>query len=638
MITMHCGTMIRAGTAAIVLATFVGHAAAQSPTVNRAVVEGTITDLQQAMSSGRLTSVDLVRAHRARIAAYDQQGPTLNAMIRLNPNAERDAAAFDRERRAGRVRGPLHGIPVVIKDNYDTFDMPTSGSSLALASLHPADDAFIVRKLREAGAVILGKTNMHELAAGITSISSLGGQTRNPYDPRRCPGGSSGGTGAAVAASFAVVGWGSDTCGSIRIPSAYGSLFGLRPTSGLVSRDGVIPLSHTQDVIGPLARTVTDLAIALDITVGRDSADSVTKALDGRAAPRFVESLDRNALRGARLGILRNYFTNIDGDIADTVRAAARAMGGLGAEIIDVTIADFDSLLAASSVIGYEFKWDLIDYLARVPNAPVTSLRQILDEGMHHDALDATFRARDTVQARDSDGYRRALVKQQTLRTRLVALLDSLRLDALVYPTMQRRPAMVGDAQQGGTCQLSSHSGLPALSLPAGFTNDGLPVALELLGRPFTDTRLVAMAFAFEQAPGGARRRPPPTTPSLVDGRAPAIAAYTARVGSVSARLTYDAARSELQYDVRVAPEAVARSQAIVLRRTDVRAPVATARPMRRVTYRLAGPGVGAARGLVPLAEADRLALLDGRLSIVHVTVDAPLGVEAFFKPAGAGP
>ena len=638
MITMHCGTMIRAGTAAIVLATFVGHAAAQSPTVNRAVVEGTITDLQQAMTSGHLTSVDLVRAHRARIAAYDQQGPTLNAMIRLNPNAERDAAAFDRERRAGRVRGPLHGIPVVIKDNYDTFDMPTSGSSLVLASLHPADDAFIVRRLREAGAVILGKTNMHELAAGITSISSLGGQTRNPYDPRRCPGGSSGGTGAAVAASFAVVGWGSDTCGSIRIPSAYGSLFGLRPTSGLVSRDGVIPLSHTQDVIGPLARTVTDLAIALDITVGRDSADSVTKALDGRAAPRFVESLDRNALRGARLGILRNYFTNIDGDIADTVRAAARAMGGLGAEIIDVTIADFDSLLAASSAIGYEFKWDLIDYLARVPNAPVTSLRQILDEGMHHDALDATFRARDTVQARDSDGYRRALAKQQTLRTRLVALLDSLRLDALVYPTMQRRPAMVGDAQQGGTCQLSSHSGLPALSVPAGFTNDGLPVALELLGRPFTDTRLVAMAFAFEQAPGGARRHPPPTTPPLVDGRAPAIAAYTARVGSVSARLTYDAARSELQYDVRVAPGAVARSQAIVLRRTDARAPVATARPMRRVTYRLAGPGVGAARGLVPLAGADRLALLDGRLSIVHVTVDAPLGVEAFFKPAGARP
>jgi len=638
MVSMHWRTMIRAGTAMIVLATVVGHAAAQSPIVDRVVVEGTITDLQQAMASGRLTSVDLVRAHRARIAAYDQQGPTLNAMIRLNPNAERDAAAFDRERRAGRVRGPLHGIPVVIKDNYDTFDMPTSGSSLALAALRPTDDAFIVRRLREAGAVILGKTNMHELAAGITSVSSLGGQTHNPYDPRRCPGGSSGGTGAAVAASFAVVGWGSDTCGSIRIPSAYGSLFGLRPTSGLVSRDGVIPLSHTQDVIGPLARTVTDLAIALDITVGRDSADSITKALDGRATPRFVESLDRNALRGARLGILRNLFTNIDGDIADTVRAAARAMGGQGAEVIDVSIADFDSLLAASSVIGYEFKWDLIDYLAKVPNAPVKSLREIIDHGMHHEALDGTFRARDTVQTRDSEGYRKAMAKQDLIRHRLIALFDSLRLDALVYPTMQRRPAIVGEPQVGGTCQLSSHSGFPALSLPAGFTSDGLPVGLELLGRPFSDTRLVALAYAFEQAPGGVRRRPPATTPVLNDARSPMTVTYTARAGSARARLTYDVGRSELRYDVNVAAASVGRSQGVVLRRTDAVAVPAEAVMRRRVVHRLAGPGMAAVNGVFHLGDADRRALSEGRLWMVQVTRDTPLGLEAPLQRSTAKP
>ena len=630
-------TMTRGAVAVTVaLGAVAGHVSAQtSRTVDHAVLDGSITDLQQAMSSGRFTAVQLVRAFRARIAAYDQHGPALNAMIRLNPNAERDAAALDRERRAGKVRGPLHGIPIVLKDNYDTYDMPTSASSLALASLQPVDDAFIVRRLREAGAVILGKTNMHELAAGITSVSSLGGQTRNPYDPRRCPGGSSGGTGAAIAASFAVVGWGSDTCGSIRIPAAYGSLYGLRPSSGLVSRDGVIPLSHTQDVTGPLARTVSDLAIALDVTTGRDSADTVTRALDGRAPLRFVESLDRNALRGARLGILRNLFTNIDADIADTVRAAARAMGGLGAEIVDVTIPDFDSLLAASSVINYEFKWDLIDYLARVPNAPVKSLREIIDHGMHHDALDGTFRLRDTVQARDSEAYRKAAAKQELLRRRLIALLDSLRLDALVYPTMQRRPTMIGEPQVGGTCQLSSHSGFPALSLPAGFTNDGLPVGLELLGRPFSDTRLVALAYAFEQAPGGARRRPPPTTPALNDAMA---VTYTARAGSARVRLTYDVGRSELRYDVNLATPGVARSQGVVLRRTDAVAAAAESRTRRRVVHRLAGPGMAVSSGVFQLGDADRRALIEGRLWMVYVTSDAPLGMEGPVLPSNTRP
>ncbi len=628
--------ILRAVTSGVVavtpaLAVVAGSGSAQaSRTVDHAVVEGSISDLQQAMSSGRHTAVQLVRAFRARIAAYDQKGPTLNAMIRLNPSAKRDAAALDRERQAGKVRGPLHGIPIVLKDNYDTYDMPTSASSLALAVLQSVDDAFVVRRLREAGAVILGKTNMHELAAGITSVSSLGGQTRNPYDPRRCPGGSSGGTGAAIAASFAVVGWGSDTCGSIRIPAAYGSLFGLRPTSGLVSRDGVIPLSHTQDVTGPLARTVSDLAIALDVTVGRDSADAVTRALDGRALPRFVEALDRNALKGARLGILRNLFSNSDADIADTVRAAARAMGALGAEIVDVTIPDFDSLLAASSVIAYEFKWDLIDYLARVPRAPVTSLREIIDRGMHHDALDGTFRARDTVQARDSDAYRKALAKRDSIGRRLVALFDSLRLDALVYPTMQRRPTIIGEPQAGGTCQLASHSGFPALSLPAGFTSDGLPVGLELLGRPFSDTRLVAMAYAFEQAPppGGVRRRPPSTTPVLNDARAPMAVTYTARAGSARARLTYDVARSELRYDVNVVAAAAARSQGVVLRRTDAAQVAAETRARRRVIHQLAGPGMAVASGVLHLGDADRRALSEGRLWMVHVTSDAPLGVQ----------
>ena len=638
-----CCTRTRAAinAASVLLVVLVSTAGAQgtrpraiAPALDTTVVEATITDLQRGMSEGRFTSLDLTRAYLARIAAYDQKGPALNAMIRLNPAAERRATAMDAERRAGKVRGPLHGIPVVVKDNYNTADMPTTGSTLALASFVPREDAFLVRRLREAGAVIVGKTNLHELAAGITSVSSLGGQTRNPYDPRRCPGGSSGGTGAAIAASFAVVGWGSDTCGSIRIPAAFGSLYGLRPTSGLVSRNGIIPLSHTQDVIGPLARTVTDLAIALDITVGQDPADPATKALDGRQLPRFTDSLDPDALRGKRLGLLRNYMTGTDGDIADSIRATARAMSARGAELVDVMIPGLDSLLAGSGVIPFEFKWDLMDFLAKWPGAPVTSLHEIIEQGLHHQALDATFRARDTIQTRDSEGYQRALAKQAALRARLVALFDSLKLDALVYPTMQRRPVLVGEAQPGTTCTLSAHSGLPALSLPAGFTNDGLPVGLELMGKPFDDARLVAMAYAFEQSPGGARRRVPMTTPVLLNGRAPDAQAYGARVGAAVATFRFDALRNELHFEVTLLAPAVNGSQAVVLRRTDAIGAGAGA-PRVRVMHRLIGPGVSAASGVIPLGELDRRALGEGRLSLLHVTADAPLGRAAPVERAG---
>ena len=320
-----------------------------------------VSALQEAMSRGSVTAEQLVQAYLARIAAYDHAGPQINAIIRINPAARREARVLDAERRAGRLRGPLHGIPVIVKDNYDTGDMPTSAGSLALASSQPAHDGFVVRQLRAAGAIILAKANMHELAAGITSVSALGGQTRNPYDPARCPGGSSGGTGAAIAASFAAVGWGSDTCGSIRIPSAFGSLFGLRPTQGLVSRTGIVPLSHTQDIGGPMARTAMDLAIAMDVSVGHDPADSVTRAQLEAPRQQFVVSLDRNAMRGARIGILTNYFTDTDGEIADSVKAAIAAMKAQGATVIDVTVPDFDSLLANTSVINMETKFDLAE-------------------------------------------------------------------------------------------------------------------------------------------------------------------------------------------------------------------------------------------------------------------------------------
>src|SRR5262245_23436828 len=240
------------------------------------VYEQSILDLQAAQSNGRVTSRVLVESYLARIQAYDQAGPRLNAIVAINPRARDEADAMDRERADKKLRGPLHGIPVLIKDNYDTADMPTSGGALGLATLQPSADAFQVKKLRDAGAVILGKTTMHELAAGITTISSYTGQTRNPYALDRVPGGSSGGTGAAVGANFAAAGMGSDTCGSIRIPSANQNMVGLRGTHGLSSRTGVMPLSSTQDIAGPLARSVNDLAIMLDATVGPDPNDKIT--------------------------------------------------------------------------------------------------------------------------------------------------------------------------------------------------------------------------------------------------------------------------------------------------------------------------------------------------------------------------
>ncbi|MEQ1691306.1 MAG: amidase family protein, partial [Gemmatimonas sp.] len=484
----------------LVLAASTAHAQGATPAARNSVevTEASITELRAAMANRRVTSVQLVNAYLARIAAYEHTGPALNALIRLNPNARAEAAERDAERRTGRIRGSLHGIPVIIKDNYDTGDMPTSGGSLALANSQPAHDAFVVKKLRDAGAIILAKSNLHELAAGITSISSLGGQTRNPYDPTRCPGGSSGGTGAAIAASFATVGWGSDTCGSIRIPSAYASLFGLRPTQGLVSRSGIVPLSHTQDIGGPMARTATDLAIALDVSVGYDATDSVTAVLQGKPLPRFEASLDRNALRGARIGVFLPYFRDTDAEIADTVRAALAAMKTLGATVIDVPLTDFDSLIANTGVIPYETKFDLINYLRGVPNAPVHSMREILDRGLFDRALEVRFRAIDTVQTLDTDRYRTTLRRQTLLRARIERIMDSLSLDALAYPTMRQKPVLIGEPQPGSTCNVSAQSGLPAISIPAGFMAEGLPVGIELIGRAFTDVRLVSLAYAYE--------------------------------------------------------------------------------------------------------------------------------------------
>lgn len=611
---------VRHAASCALLLSFAASGSAQTP---RAVTpfevfEATIPQMQTAMADGRTSSLQLVESYLARIAAFDSRGPAINSLIRLNPQARTEARKLDAERRAGNVRGPMHGIPVILKDNFNTSDMPTSAGLLALANHQTSDDAFVVKRLRDAGAIILGKSNMHELAAGITSISSLGGQTKNPYDLRRCPGGSSGGTGAAIAASFAAIGWGSDTCGSIRIPSAFGSLVGLRPTQGLVSRTGVMPLSHTQDIAGPLARTVTDLAIALDISVGADVADPQSKLLDGRTIPKFVDALTPGSLRGARIGILRNYFVEADAEILDTVRAAIRTMARAGADTVSVDIKAFDDLLAGTTVINYEHNDDLVEYLKATPKTSVKSMKDILASGHYQDVQEQRYRLVDTMSTNNSRAYQTALAKQKTTRDAIVAIMDSLRVDVLVYPTVRRRPVLAGDPQLGSTCNLSAQTGLPAISMPAGFMTEGLPVAIELLGRPFADAKLVSLAFAFEQL--GARRRAPFSTPALVRGAAPAPVAFTtvARGKSsalVNARFTYNPSLSTLRFNTTITGAAKNRINAVVLSRHD-------AQGRSRVVQRFSGPESLSGSGIVTLTAIDRDALTSGAMVLSLLTVD----------------
>jgi amidase len=603
---------------------FVSGAQAQQVTRPLDVHEASIPTLQAAMASGELTAAQLVDAYLARIQAYDQHGPALNSIIALNPEARRDAERLDQERAQGRIRGPLHGIPVIIKDNYDVLGMPTTGASVALANHRPLRDAHQIARLREAGAVILAKSNLTELAYGITSVSSLGGQTRNPYDLARNPGGSSGGTSAAVAASFAAVGWGSDTCGSIRIPSAVNNLFGLRPTKGLSSIDGILPLSHTQDVGGPLARTAIDLALSLDATIGRDEADPATRVLNGREVPRFAESLDATALQGLRIGILTAYFGDgpEEREVTRVLREALAEMQRLGAEVFEVEIPDMDALLAGTSTIDAEFKWDLADYLARTPGATVTSLSEIVTAGLHHRAVAEVLRRSDRHQTREIAGYAETLTKRESSTRAVLAFLDAERIDVLAYPSLRREVALIGEPALGNNCQLSATTGMPALTLPAGFTSRGTPVGMELLARHFEDARLVSVGYAWEQATGP--RRSPATTPPLLPGEVTrrsarvsfpqAVSGGAGSAGPVVVDLIFEDATGVLSFRLSGAdPRSV---RALVLRQGDAESGV--------IVERLALGGITELSGSVRLDAATREALGAGELHLQLFTAEGP--------------
>ena len=526
------------------------------------VLERSIPELQAAMTDGRVTSRELVAQYLARIAAYDGRGPALNAMIAVNGRALDEAEALDRERLASGPRGPLHGIPLLVKDNFDVAGMPTTAGSIALAEWYPPDDAFQVARLREAGAVIIGKANMHELAYGMTTVSSAGGQTRNPYDPNRNPGGSSGGTGAAVAANFAAAGLGTDTCGSIRMPSFHHALAGLRGTQGLSSRDGIVPLALTQDMGGPLAKSVTDLAIVLDATVGVDPADAATAASEGRLPDSYTAFLEAGALEGARIGAVTWLLGEAaeDEPVAEVIRAALETLEGAGAEVVEVELPGVPDLLQGGSVVPVEFKFQLADYL-RTPGTPVKSLREILDLGLYHEAVEERYRNSDNARGLDDPDYLESLARREPLREAVTQFLDDERLDALAYPTLRRTAAPIGDPQRGNNCALSAVSGLPALVVPAGYAPDGMPVGLELLGRAWDEGRLIRLAYSYEQLTH--HRRAPATTPGLLADHAavvetewtatPAALATPADTGvTARVRFAWRPATRQLRYAVTV--------------------------------------------------------------------------------------
>ena len=597
-------------------------AALAAPAQAIEVTEASIPQLQAALASGAVTSRQLVAAYRARIAAYDQKGPALSSIVTLNPAADAEAAALDKERAAKGPRSPLHGIPVLVKDNFDTKDMPTSGGALALATLQPAEDAFQVAKLRAAGAIILGKTAMHELAAGTTTISSLTGQSRNPYDLQRSPGGSSGGTGAAIAASFAAAGMGSDTCGSIRIPAAYQNLFGIRTTRGLASRTGVIPLSDTQDVAGPLARSVADLAIMLDVTVGSDPRDVITAGAKAHVPKSYADALQPGSLKGARIGVLRSLFAIVPDDVDGKLvyDRAITAIRNAGAEVIEVAIPGLDEMLTESGST-YEFVEDLRRYLAAHPGAPVASLDEIVKAGLHHDQLDKRFRDPLAGPDRNSPGYQVMLAKRTVARAATDALLTKERLDALLYPTALGRPPVIGAENIYSNCRLSVVTGLPALAMPAGFTPRGLPVGLELLGPAFSEPRLLALAHAWEQL--ATPRQPPFSTPPLVAGNAPApqqaVVSLAGGAAKATIRFTYDPTTARMRADVTASGTGKDAPIAVALHRSHEGGPGPILAPiMLRGQKRASADLV-----LDALARAD---LRAGRLAAVLYTAAAPLG------------
>jgi Asp-tRNA(Asn)/Glu-tRNA(Gln) amidotransferase A subunit family amidase len=509
------------GLVAALTAGLLGPAGAQTQPFH--LEEATIASIHAAFARGDLTCVQLTRAYLNRIAAYNLKGPALHAIITVNREAEAQAAALDRQYRDNRARvGPLHCIPIILKDNFDTGDMPTSGGNISMKTSQPAKDAFTVAKMRKAGALILAKANMQEFARGGLSISSLGGQVLNPYDLTRTPGGSSGGTGASVAANLATIGTGSDTGQSIRSPSSANNLVGVRPTRGLVSRNGVIPASQTQDEVGPIARTATDAALLLDVMAGYDPDDPVTAYGRGHVSQSFMHLLRADALKGARIGVM----TNLSGkeerhrEVNKVIDAAIAKMQSLGATLVRFELPDYDVLASNMDTSTMEGHTVMDRYFAALPaNAPIKSFVDLVIAGKS--AVQQTLEIELAIpNGMNSDLYKTRMLNREKLRMAVAKKMADLNLDAILYPHQRILVVPVGAADQperNGV--LSNGTGYPAVTFPAGFSTPtataplGVPVGAELLGTDFTEDKLLSYAYAFEQT--AHMRKPPKSTPPL---------------------------------------------------------------------------------------------------------------------------
>jgi len=548
---------------------FVCAARAQTPPPSRfALEEATIADLQQRMTDGRETSRSLVEQYLARIDAVDRNGPALHSVLEVNPDARAIADRLDAERTSGRTRGPLHGIPILIKDNIATADrMMTTAGSLALAGVTPPQDAFIVSRLRDAGAVILGKTNLSEWANFRSTHSSSGwsgrgGQTKNPYALDRNPSGSSSGSGAAVAANLAAAAIGTETDGSIVSPSTNNALVGIKPTLGLVSRTGIVPIAHSQDTAGPMARTVADAAVLLTAMSAEDPSDPATRrtgpthgsaptrpairsraAVSGSGAPvvgsvgadprvrpetDYTRSLDANGLKGARIGVVRNKLFGYSPPADAIAEAAIAVMKQQGAVIVDPanipTLGKFGD--SEFEVLLYEFKADLDKYLTWLgPASPVHSLKDVIAFNDAHKDQEMPYFGQEILAMAEKKGplttpaYTAALAKnhQQARALGIDAVMTKYRLDALVAPTGS--PAWFIDLVNGDSSvansdapsTVTSVAGYPHITVPGGFVH-GLPVGISFFGRAWSEAALIRLAYAYEQATR--HRRPPAFAPT----------------------------------------------------------------------------------------------------------------------------
>jgi Asp-tRNA(Asn)/Glu-tRNA(Gln) amidotransferase A subunit family amidase len=474
------------------------------------------------MTSGGLTSEDIVRQFLARLSLYDRHGPTFRSVLAINPRAIADARARDAERAAGRARGPFHGVPIVLKDNIDTTELPSTGGSLALVDHRPRIDSRVAAGMKQGGAVILGKANLDEFPFGDFGISTVGGTVGNAYDPSLSTAGSSGGSATAVAASLAALGFGTDTCNSLSNPAGFASLATIRATRGLLSRAGVMPLNTYNDAVGPMGKSVTDVALALDLVTGSDPEDPVTADASKHIAGSFAAGLDTATLKGRRIGAFRQRFVGFTGEreVAANMEKVIKELQAAGAIVVDVAIPDYDAKYAAargSAPGSLRAGWTA--YLSRgsKPGDKVLTIQDLLASGklapVSARRLEGALAPTPAGTALD-DATKRFIASRETFRQLFVDLMDQQKLDAMLYPANHARPhthegGLERYGSEPGTCEESAATGLPQVTVPAGFIGGRYPAGVSLLGRMWDDKRLLEMAAAYERATH--HRRPPST-------------------------------------------------------------------------------------------------------------------------------